>query len=134
MKDMKGIKIMIGTAIFLSLCYALYFFLGYFKYWKVLSKEEKLWMEQEFKPMRLIGTIYQLNKNYEGNCFTNFIVKRIEQEEDFASGICLCGNNRNFAEFASEGDSVIKESNSLKITVIKKITKESKEFDFPFCE
>jgi hypothetical protein len=131
---MKGVKILIGTVIFLSLCFALFFFLGYFKYWQVLSKEKKLWMEQEFKPMRLIGIIYQLNKNHEGNCFTNFIVKRSNQEEDFASGICLCGHNKNFAEFASEGDSLIKNSNSLKITVIKKNSKESKEFDFPFCE
>jgi len=128
---MKIIKIVFGVAIIFFICLLIYYAFGQFQYYGALKKEQNKWLNEVFKSKDLKGVIYQLDKSDEGNCFTNLIISL--GKEKFASGICLCGENKAFSSFADVGDSVLKNSNSLKINIIKKATGVQKKFDFPFC-
>lgn len=129
---MKFLKILLGVIILIALSYIIYYAYGYFQYHKALKRDEDKWLNEVFKPRYFKGVIYQLDKNHEGNCFTNLII--LIGEEKFASGVCLCGENESFSNFTNVGDSIIKKQSSFKVIVIKKVSGETKEFDFPFCD
>lgn len=128
---MKNFKIGFGVIVLLVLCYLIYYAFGYLLYDKALKKDEDKWLNEVFKPKSFKGIIYQLDKYEEGSSFTNLIIST--GEEKFSSGICLCGKNKNFSSFTTVGDSVIKQANTFKIMVIKKVSRATQEFDFPFC-
>ena len=128
---MKIYKIGIGFIVLLIVGYAIYYAFDYFMYQKALENEKDQWMNEVFKPKYIKGIIYQLEKNGDGNCFTNLIIAI--GEEKFSSGICLCGKNKNFSNFAAEGDTIVKRADSFRVIIIKKNSGESSEFDFPFC-
>ena len=131
---MKVYKIIVFTIIGITVLGLLVYACFFLSYAYTLYKDEQKRLNEEFKPEQINGVITYLDKNKEGNCFTNFIVRtNSNMSDNFASGICLCGKNEEFGDFVDEGDSVSKIPNTFRIKVFKKKTGEDKEFDFPFC-
>lgn len=124
-------KILIIVCSLFTIIFISYYAYNWFTYKRVLNDEEEKWFNQVFKPKEFNGVIHELNKDETGDCFSNLII--YFGEEKFATGVCLCGKNTQFGNFATQGDTIIKKANSLKVIIIKKDSKQKKEFPFPFC-
>jgi hypothetical protein len=125
----KTLFIVIAIAVLVPLGYNLYMKLSPAP---VLSTPEADWKGQLLTSKLIRGRIYRL-EDYGVKNPVSYTVKIKNGEEYLSYGIPFCKQNEEFRKFASVGDSIVKEPNSVRIVVIKE-SGESKEFDFPFCD
>lgn len=131
MTSSKFIKIFLRVLMLVLLCFAGYWCYLAIRYYLALDSQNKEWIEQEFKPKIIKGTVKSFQEDGDnGNTFHILLIKN--NNETVSYGLVSCEENKSFREFISVGDSIIKDSMSLKIIIIKK-TVAPKEFGLIFC-
>ena len=100
------------------------------KYYSILKNENDEWLEKEFKPL-LINGIVKRFEDYDGK--NEFHTIDIQNGNKLLTyGIYSCDKNEALRKFIKVGDSIKKESDSIKIKLIHK-NKVEGFFDMAFC-
>lgn len=79
----------------------------------------------------MTGTVYLNNRQYM-NCYEYLEIISYPEKQAESISICPC-NSKEFEQFVSDGDSIIKKSNTFTALFIKP-DGTSREFELPLCK
>ena len=97
-----------------------------------LKKQEDLWFEEEYKPLRIKGVITNITSGEYPSDFYTIFIKNYD-DKTYSYGLCIKSESE-FINFIQIGDSAIKNKGEIKFVFIKKEDRCSKEFELPFCK